>query len=200
MRLNHFALTCVLTLAACTPAPESYPPVSSSSSSVAVSTAEATAQAALTALKTKDGAALAKIAHPTKGIRFTVNTHVNTGDVVLTPTQLQSAFTDPTVHTWGYEEGSGMEIEETFSDYYDRYVFDHDFTMAPTVVWDTPGNRGSIVENISSAYPGARFVEYHFPGFDAQYEGMDWSSLSLVLLQESGTWYVVGVVHGEWAP
>jgi hypothetical protein len=41
-------------------------------------------------------------------------------------------------------------------------------------------------------------MEYHFSGFEAQYEGMDWESLRLVFIQEDSTWYLVGIVHDEW--
>jgi hypothetical protein len=28
---------------------------------------------------------------------------------------------------------------------------------------------------------------------------MDWRSLGLVLEEQKGAWYLVGIVHGEWA-
>jgi hypothetical protein len=41
--------------------------------------------------------------------------------------------------------------------------------------------RGNMINNIEDAYSEAVSVEYHFPGFDPKYEGMDWESLKLVL-------------------
>jgi hypothetical protein len=41
-------------------------------------------------------------------------------------------------------------------------------------------------------------VEYYFPGFEAQYEGMDWKSLRLVFEQHQGSWKLVGIIHNEW--
>jgi len=41
-------------------------------------------------------------------------------------------------------------------------------------------------------------VEYHFPGFDKKYEGMDWASLRLVLIEAKDGWKLVGIVHDQW--
>jgi hypothetical protein len=41
-------------------------------------------------------------------------------------------------------------------------------------------------------------VEYYFPGFDPQYEGMDWRSLRLIFLQDNDVWYLAGIVHDQW--
>ena len=45
---------------------------------------------------------------------------------------------------------------------------------------------------------GRKFVEYHDPGEDPQYEGMDWRSLRLVMVPDGEDWRLVGVVHAEW--
>ena len=52
--------------------------------------------------------------------------------------------------------------------------------------------------NHDEVYPLAATIEYHFSGFDARFEGMDWRSVRLVLEQENGTWYLVGLIHDEW--
>jgi len=41
-------------------------------------------------------------------------------------------------------------------------------------------------------------VEYHFPGIDPQYGGLDWRSLRLVFQQSGGEWYLVGIIHDQW--
>ena len=47
--------------------------------------------------------------------------------------------------------------------------------------------------------PGrAMVVEYHFPGFDPQYGGLDWASLRLVFQEFEGRWVLVGIIHDEW--
>jgi hypothetical protein len=44
-------------------------------------------------------------------------------------------------------------------------------------------------------YPKAQFVEYHFPGFDAKYEGLDWKSLRLIFDQKGTEWLLIGIQH-----
>ena len=57
---------------------------------------------------------------------------------------------------------------------------------------------GNIIDNVPTEYPDGEFVEFHFTGFDSQYEGMDWRSLRLVFEEHAGAWHLVGIVHGQW--
>jgi hypothetical protein len=47
-------------------------------------------------------------------------------------------------------------------------------------------------------YPDATVVEFHFPGFEEKYEGMDWKSLRVVVEKLDNKWYVVGIIHDQW--
>ena len=58
--------------------------------------------------------------------------------------------------------------------------------------------QGNALENVLTAYPDDRFVEYHFPGLDESQEGFDWCSLKVVLAPCEGDWYLVGLIHSEW--
>ncbi len=57
---------------------------------------------------------------------------------------------------------------------------------------------GNSIDNSQEYYPGAMVVEYHFPGFDPQYGGLDWASLRLVFQEFEGRWVLVGIIHDEW--
>jgi len=35
---------------------------------------------------------------------------------------------------------------------------------------------GNTVVNISDVYPEGKFMDYYFPGFTPEYDGMDWAS------------------------
>ena len=58
--------------------------------------------------------------------------------------------------------------------------------------------KGNTLNNIAQVYPNGEFVEFHFTGFDTQYEGMDWTSLRLVFEENNGTWFLIGIVHDQW--
>ena len=164
-------------------------------------TVESTAEVILQSLKEQDFESVALYAHPEKGIRFTPYTYVNPDtDVVIPAEDVSGLGTSSELITWGTQEGSGFPITQTFMEYFGRYVWHHDYTQAPEVLWNTPFDRGTIIDNAAVVYPDAEIVEYHFPSFDPEYGGMDWSSLRLVLEEDDGEWFLVGIIHDEWAP
>ena len=188
MRLVALSFIGCLLLAACAP------------SGSAASAAEA-ATGTLQALQANDSAALAALVHPDKGVRFTPYSFVKPDiDVTLTPEGLQELAQSGEAILWGQDEGPGQPIVLTLGAYLDRYARDHDFAAAPDVLWNEPVDRGTMINNAAAIYPGAEIVEYHFPGFDPQYGGMDWRSLRLALEEKRGRWYVVGIIHDEWTP
>jgi hypothetical protein len=160
---------------------------------------EPAALAAVDALKRRDGAKLASLAHPQKGVRFSAYPFVRTDrDQVLTAAELAVAFTDPRVRLWGVSDGKGDDIRLTYTDYHTRYVYDVDFAQAPEAAYNRAIGIGNSPDNTASVYPDAVLVEFHYPGFDPRFGGMDWRSLRLLFEQKDGTWYLVGVVHGQW--
>jgi hypothetical protein len=116
----------------------------------------------------------------------------------LLPAQLVLLPEDDIPYVWGIEDGTGAPIELTGREYFERYVFNADYTAAPETAVDTVLMQGNALENVASAYPEGRFVEYHFPGLDEQMAGYDWCSLKLVFECYQGDWYLVGLVHSEW--
>lgn len=56
-----------------------------------------------------------------------------------------------------------------------------------------------MINNVFSSYPTSTYitVEYHFPGLDPQYQGMDCTSLRLVFENVGGQWVLVAVVHDQ---
>jgi len=147
------------------------------------------------ALRDGDRAALAARAHPLKGVTFTPYSSVDfETDLAFTPDQLQAMAQDKTVYAWGFVDGRGSLIEMTMSQYFERYVWDADYTKAPRVGLDQVIMGGNALENVAEAYPGCRFVDFCFPGSD----GTDWTSLKLVFEPGESRWLLVGIVHGEW--
>ncbi|MGH2451766.1 MAG: hypothetical protein ACRDGE_10955 [Candidatus Limnocylindria bacterium] len=150
----------------------------------------------LAALKAKDAAALAALAHPTKGVRFSPYPHVDVArDVLLARAALANAFADPTVRTWGITDGRGEQIVGTFADYHARWIYDRDFAAAPESAFNRPLGAGNMIDNTADVYPDAILAEQHFPN---SADRLDWKSLRLLLEWHEGEWYLVGVVHGEW--
>lgn len=150
-------------------------------------------------LKTMDMGKLAGYVHPQKGVRFSPYSNVNLQkDVVIKASDLTKYEKDTGKRLWGTFDGSGDPIELTFKDYYKKFIYDVDFLEAPQIVYNQAIQRGNSILNVKEAYPDSSFIEYHYPGFDQQYNGMDWRSLILVFEKMNGKWYLIGIVHGQW--
>jgi hypothetical protein len=150
------------------------------------------------ALKDKDMAALSRLVHPQMGLRFSPYAAVKASDQLFTPDRVAGLLADNTTYTWGAYDGSGATIELTFADYYAKFVYDEDFANPPQLALNHRLGVSTTLDNSTEFYPGSMIVEYYFPGFDPQYEGMDWRSLRLVFMQDENTWYLMGIIHDQW--
>ncbi|MFM9327276.1 hypothetical protein [Paenibacillus mesotrionivorans] len=160
---------------------------------------EAAAAKAVVALKERDWAGLALAAHPDKGVRMSPYVHVDMKqDVILTRDEIKRLQDDKTVRTWGAYDGSGEPIKLTFAEFYDKFLYNHDYAKPEKSAYDEPIGKGNTVNNIKEVYPGSHFVEYYFSGFDPKVQGMDWASLILVFEEKGGAWYLTGLVRNQW--
>lgn len=154
------------------------------------------------ALKSRDVVTLSTLVHPKKGLRFSPYHAVNLekdGDLVFTRRQIKSLVTSKKRYLWGEEDGSGDPIRLTFAAYYRQFVYDHDYSRAKQVTYNSDTlSSGNLINNMRESYPSAIIVEYHFSGFEEKYGGMDWKSLWLVFEKQGNEWYLVSIAHGEW--
>ncbi len=159
---------------------------------------EQVAARTLEALGEGDRVALARLAHPEHGVRFTPYSYVRpASDVALTPEQIRSGAGGREL-LWGEYDGTGEPIRLTFAGYLERFVNDVDFSVADQLGWDARIGRGNSLDNCREVYPGARIVEYHIRGVDPGLDGLDWRSLRLAFVSAGESWYLVGVIHDQW--
>lgn len=160
---------------------------------------ENTAKEAIKAIRDKDFMALAELAHPEKGVRFTPYTHVSTEqDQVFKPEDLKDFFQDDKVYLWGYYDGSGEEMKLTPAEYYEKFIYSSEFINPEKIGYNEVLSFGNMLENQFEVYEDPIIVEYYFSGFDKKYEGMDWQSLRLVFQHHAGDWKLVGIIHNQW--
>jgi hypothetical protein len=174
------------------------PPEPPASTLTAEQAVKALADQAILAFKNKDMTALAALVDPAKGVRFSPYANIQPKDRRYMPNTLKRAFADPQKYLWGHFDGSGLPIEYTFKQYYEKFVYDKDFASAPSISVNQSLAQGNTIDNLAEFYPGAVFVEYYFPGFDPQYQGMDWEALRLAFQQDQGQWRLVGIIHDQW--
>lgn len=150
-------------------------------------------------IKDKDMNALSQYVHPTLGVRFSPYFNVDTQtDQIFTAAQAAGLMQNNQVVNWGVYDGSGEPMDLNFSDYYDKFIYDQDFLNPELIGNNFVIGKGNMEDNVAVAYPNGQFVEFHFSQFDPQYEGIDWESLRLVFEQYNNTWYLVGIIHGQW--
>jgi hypothetical protein len=157
------------------------------------------AKTTMTALKNRDWELLAKVVHTEKGVRFSPYSYIDAkNDLVFTAAQVRNFGRDEQQYLWGAYDGKGDPIRLTAVKYFATFVYNHDFILAPKVSYNRIIGRGNTTNNQTEAYPGAIIVEYHFPGFESKYEGMDWQSLRLIFEMKDGIAYLVGISHDQW--
>lgn len=209
--ITALALTAMLLLGGCgraTAPAETTPPVQAP----AAQTPEATptppqaaadvrtaADALLSAMQQGDFAGIAQYISPTKGVTFTPYSFVDPGtDRCFTAEQVAAFGSDSTTYLWGAYDGSGNPMLLTPQAYWDQFVWNTDYTQAPDVTVNGIAQGGLAVENVTEAYPGATFIEYHFDGLEEANEGIDWCALKLVFEQEDGLWQLIAIIHSQW--
>ena len=156
------------------------------------------AQSAAEDLMVADYYHLSSIIHPNLCLRFSPYPYLLDSDQTFCPEDMAGLLGSDTLFTWGRYDGSGEPIKLSFDDYHQRFVYDQDFFQPEIVGLNQEVSSGNAINNIPDVYPDGIVVEYHFPGFDPKYSGMDWRSLRLVFVQEKGGWFLVALVHGEW--
>ncbi len=160
---------------------------------------QATSDQVINALKTKDMDTLSQFIDPEEGIRFTLYSYVDDEkDLVFDRNEIQSFFTDEQTYVWGNYDGTGEEVKLTPSEYYDKFLYDQDFVNADDVSYNETLSGGNTLNNQIEVYgDDSIIVEYYFQGFEPEYEGLDWESLTLVFEEEDDTWYLVGIISNR---
>lgn len=192
-----------------TPPPGVSQPTASSSAAASTGTPEldpednfpllSSACAVNRAIQQQDWTTLAAYVHPDQGVTFTPYSTVEPGtDLTFTASQIKNLAQDQNLYTWGFEDGRGDPIQMTMAQYFQRYVYDRDYTQVPEIGVDRIMTGGNALENLTEVYEGCRFVDFSFPSADPVNDGLDWTSLKLVFRLKENHWYLVAVVHGEW--
>lgn len=153
---------------------------------------------AVLALKTKNMAKLAALAHPLKGVRFSPYGYIDKKtNLIFKRAQISGLWNNRKIYDWGPHDALDENIKMRFSKYYAGFIYDRDFAKAPRVGYNNVVQRGNAIVDVAEQYPKGKFVEYNFPE-SADGNVMGWNSLRLVFEKQGGKWYLVGISHDEW--
>lgn len=153
-----------------------------------------TANKILAELQAEDFADVATYVGSSDGLTFCPYSGGCEG-VTFSKGQLTGFMSNPDDYMWGYQDGSGFEINLTPAEYYDDYL------MNATYIKKERYGRTSqpmTQEFIHQLYPDAMIVEYYYPGTE-QYSQMDWQSLNMVFEKNSsGNWVLIAIINDRW--
>ena len=150
------------------------------------------------AIKYSDYELLAKYVHPEYGIVFSPYATVNlSSNKWFSVDQVQDFSNDTEQYIWGLTSDGGEPIQMSVSDYFSRYVFNYDYTVAPLIGINYIVRSGNTVENVTEAFPGAQFVDLCYPG-TAENENQDWSTLRLVFESYNDRLMLTAIIHSEY--
>ncbi|MFA5637485.1 MAG: hypothetical protein WCY49_04975 [Anaerovoracaceae bacterium] len=133
------------------------------------------------------------------GLRFTPYDYVDIDyDIVFAKEDLSTLSGNGLTYQWGIYDGSGHPILLTFDEYYDLFIYDLDFANTPDIGDNEVMRIGNTPSNIEEVYPDSVFFDFYFDGVNPEYEGIDWRSLKLIFTEYNGTYYLEGIIHGQW--
>lgn len=153
----------------------------------------------LQSLKNKDYRSFASYFHPKEPVLFSPYGHINfaSSKKLLAKDFLESIEKNWTL-TWGVYDGTGESMKIKVLPYIEKFIYDADFLNAKQSGFDQVIKQGNSLNNLAEVFPGLHFVDYHVPGNDPQYNGMDWRSLRLVFKMYNNEYYLVAVIHDQW--
>lgn len=150
-------------------------------------------------IKSENFSDLGVYVHPNTGVRFSPYSYIDIQNAqIFQAAQFQNLSGNPNVYLWGNYDGTGDPINLTFDDYYDEFIYDEDFANPHIYGNNNLVGTGNMIFNFSDVHPSGQFIEFHFTGFDPQYDGLDWTSLVLGFEQNNNTWYLVSIIHRQW--
>lgn len=158
-----------------------------------------TTKQVLIAIKNKDYTKFASYIHPVSGIRFSPYASIDTTvDIKFSHEKFSEAANKRDELIWGYYDGSGDTIRLSVDNYFNKFVYNHDFLNAEKTSLSKITGKGNSTNNLEEVYSGCVCTESYFSGFDKKYDGMDWESLRLVYKKYGARYLLVGIVHDQW--
>lgn len=152
----------------------------------------------LHSIDAQDFKTLSKYIHPEKGVIFVPFSFVDYDECIsFSKEQVENFGADNTIYNWGTHDASPNAIELTAQDYFKAFVYDKKYLQTKQVAIDDIIRQGNSIENVMEVFPDCTFVEFYDEG-SKDNDGLDWSSLKVVMVQFEDDFRVVAFVHSSY--
>jgi hypothetical protein len=150
-------------------------------------------------LKNLNMESVAEYINPDTGLTIIPYSNIDlTNALTFTQDEFILLNDSPDQYTWGNFDGSGEPILLNFSDYYNLFIFDVDFTTPDLIGVNENIGAGNTINNLSEAFPNTESIEFHIKGIDPIYEGIDWRSLRLGFEKIDNKYFLIYIAHDQW--
>lgn len=133
-------------------------------------------------------------------VHFSPYGFIGSGNQTLTGADFAGLLSSNKKINWGDYDPGEDSIFLSAKTYIEKFVYNANFLHAEKTAIDSFIGSGNSLNNLKEKYPGCRFIEYHFTGFDKKYEGMDWTSLRLVFTKSGNQFLLIAFVNDRWTP
>jgi hypothetical protein len=106
---------------------------------------------------------------------------------------------DKTIYLFGYTDGKGDPVNMTTSEFIDKWIYTKDYVNAPQIAVNSTLGGGNSLNSLKKDIGDRDFVAFHFPGFEAKYDGMDWTTIYLVFDHDNtGAYKLRAIAKDNW--
>lgn len=159
-------------------------------------------------LQKKDFSSLVPFVHPVKGLMIAAQARIEMGDDypvrTISVTDLPRFLENTKKTIWGSRGATGMPIEMTAKDFWEKIMFRRKVTPSLKYTFDTVQatdmNDEGIKEQLQKRFPGSHFVDYLLPEVSSEnvleYERQ--ASFRLIFEEYQGRWYLVGLMLDQF--
>lgn len=137
---------------------------------------------------------LSKHIHPEKGIVFTPFSFVDYDENhVFSSDQVSKFGDDNNEYIWGIAV-SNLPMKFTVNEYFEQFVCDKNYINVDQIAINSIVKQGNSIENVAEIFDDAIFIDFHDSG-SKEYEGLDWSSLKIVMGKYNGEFKITAIIH-----
>ncbi|MBL4704528.1 MAG: hypothetical protein JKY54_08400 [Flavobacteriales bacterium] len=148
-------------------------------------------------LKEKNWPAVSALTSSDHPLRISPKVHLDSNTFTVDGKLLSKLEISGEEIVWYINTASGEPMIMNFTDYFNRYIWDKDYSKAHFHV-DEYISRSSLINNLASEFPNCKTVEAFIKtDIKSNPSAIQWRSLNMVFKYMDNKYYLVGLVHDQ---